>query len=64
MGVQFIQKVSRAEDIILFIVNLLIPELPDDPEERAENPLSQGAGFPEDFLMLTRNEGTIQSGQR
>ena len=64
LGVQFIQKVAWAENIILLIVNLFIPELPYNPEKRAENPFSQGAGFPEDFLMFIRNEGMIQLGKR
>ena len=36
LGVQIIQKVSRAENIILLIVNFLIPEFPDNPQEGAE----------------------------
>ena len=62
--VQFIQKESQTENVVLISVNLLIPVLPNQPKKGAECPLSQGEGLPERKVMFGGGKGAVEPCQR
>ena len=62
--VQLVQMVARAENVVLLIINLLVPALPNQPKKGADCPFSQGDSLLECKVMLGGGKGAVEPCQR